>query len=139
MVVVAILGVLVASAAPSFRRSIEQSRADVAVVNLRTFWTAQRVYWLKTRTFADDWDKLWVMKLIDKPITKEDDDPPHAKHYTKYYTYEISDVDPNNETFRITARRVNNSSWSGEFEIDQTGTIKVTIESGRVIKPGFQD
>jgi type II secretory pathway pseudopilin PulG len=137
MVVVAILGVLVASAAPSFRRSIEQSRADVAVANLRTVWTAQRVYWLEHRKFTDDWNDLATneletpsMSLIDPAIMSESN---------KYYEYSIS-ANAEGTAFTATATRKTGGGWSGSFTIDQSGSVSGAITSGsRSIGVGFQD
>ncbi|HBO42678.1 MAG TPA: prepilin-type cleavage/methylation domain-containing protein [Planctomycetaceae bacterium] len=131
MVVVTILGVLVASAAPSFRRSIEQSRADVAVANLRTIWTAQRVYWLEHREFTDVWSELEAsgMSLIDPMIMSDNN---------KYYEYSITDA--GETTFTATATRKTGGGWSGSFTINQTGSITGSITSGgSSIGVGFQD
>lgn len=130
MVVVAILGVLVASAAPSFRRSIEQSRADIAVANLRAVWAAQRIYWLENREFAEGLVDLESsgMSLIDTTISNA----------VSPYTYAITEADET--SFTATATRAGSDSWSGVFTMDETGAITGTVsDGGRSVGVSFQD
>jgi len=130
MVVLAILGILIAAAVPSFRRSLEQSRADIAVANLRSIWTAQRLYWLAYREgFADELSDLESAELIDSALVTA----------STPYTYEITAADAT--TFTATATREGGGAWSGFFTIDQTGVVAGSISaSGEAdIVPGFQD
>ena len=54
MVAMVVLGVLLSMGIPRFQQSLEQSRADVAGANLRSIWSAQRLYWLENRAYAPD-------------------------------------------------------------------------------------
>lgn len=129
MVAVAILGVIIAFAEPSFRRTIEQSRADIAVANLRAIWTAQRLYWLENRTYAESLSELESLDLLDSTLVTASDP----------YSYEIGD-DADETTFTATATRASGGSWSGSFTIDQTGAVTGSISSSDVtIGPSFQD
>ena len=128
MVAVAILGAIVAFAAPSFRRTVEQSRADIAVANLKAIWTAERLYWLKERNgYTDQWDDL--NDLVD----------PLIENASKPYTYTIDSAD--STTFSATATRAGGSGWGGSFTITETGNITGNIiASGEAaITAGFQD
>jgi len=129
MVVLTILGVLIASAVPSFRRSIEQSHADIAVANLRAIWAAQRLYWLENRTFADSLSDLESSDLIEPTISSA----------STPYQYAIDAADAT--TFTATATRPPGGTWSGTFTIDQTGYVtgSVIASGERDITPAFQD
>ena len=48
------MSVLLAMGVPRFQLSLEQARANVAGANLRSIWSAQRLYWLENRTYAPD-------------------------------------------------------------------------------------
>src|SRR5262245_45728216 len=68
MAVVTITGVLISFAAPSFRRAVEQSRADIAGANLRAIWTAQRLYWLEYHKYTENLDELVSLELLDPSL-----------------------------------------------------------------------
>ncbi|MBN2216851.1 MAG: prepilin-type N-terminal cleavage/methylation domain-containing protein [Pirellulales bacterium] len=129
MVAVAILGVIIAFAEPSFRRTIEQSRADIAVANLRAIWTAQRLYWLENRTYAESLSDLESLDLLDATLLTASDP----------YSYQIGD-DADETTFTATATRASGGAWSGGFTINQTGAVTGSVSaSGVTIGPSFQD
>ena len=69
LTVIAIVGVLLAMAAPSFRRAIEQAHADVVGANLRTVWNAQRSYWIEQREYASNLTDLEASGLLDPMVT----------------------------------------------------------------------
>jgi prepilin-type N-terminal cleavage/methylation domain-containing protein len=125
MVVVATISVLISLAVPSFRRSIEQSHADIASANLRAIWTAERLYWLENRTFTTALGSLDV----DASLASA----------TSPYTYAITSADAN--SFAATATRAGSTMWSGSFSISQSGSITGTITASgeTAITPGFQD
>jgi len=137
MVVMAIIGVMVAMSAPSFHRAIEQSRADIAVANLRAIWAAERLFWLENHTYTPAPDpptpdtalqSLQGLGLIDNEIVSG----------TGGYTYAVTNGTAT--TFTATAHRVGSSD---SFSIDDSGKITgtVTIGSGSgsfTITPGFQ-
>lgn len=129
MVVVTTIGILIAMAAPSFRRSVEQSHADIAVANLRAIWTAERLYWLENREFTSTLDDLEDDDLIDTAIDAA----------TSPYTYQITAAD--DDTFTATAARAGSTVWSGTFTIDQEGYVEGDISASgeRSIGASFQD
>ncbi|MCR4412672.1 MAG: prepilin-type N-terminal cleavage/methylation domain-containing protein, partial [Thermoguttaceae bacterium] len=83
LAVLAIVGVLISMSAPSFRRSLEHSRADIAGANLRAIWAAQRIYWLEHREYADDLVDLEEAGLLD----------PTIRAGNAYYAYAIVSAD----------------------------------------------
>jgi prepilin-type N-terminal cleavage/methylation domain-containing protein len=119
MAVLAMIGVLVSMAAPSFRRSMEHSRADVAGSHLRAVWAAQRLHWLEYRAYAGDLATLVSEGLLDPTLVAG----------TSGYAYSISAAD--NSTFTALATRIGSARWTGQFAVDESGTI-----SGNVQAPG---
>src|SRR5688572_29098867 len=99
----AIIGVMISSSAPSFRRAIERSRADVATANLQAIWSAQRLYWLETRSYAEDLSVLQSAGLLGPTIVGQ----------TGGYVYTISDAD--SKTFTAVATRRGSTQWNGEL------------------------
>ena len=127
MVVCTVMVILVSMATPSFRRSMEQSRADMAGANLRAIWTAQRVYWLEYRTYTNDLSVLESLDLLDPTIGAA----------TTRYVYAISAAD--DDTFLATATRSGSDLWTGQFTIDEDGTVSGVVQAlGKPdITPGF--
>jgi prepilin-type N-terminal cleavage/methylation domain-containing protein len=128
MVVLTMIGVLLAISAPSFHRSVEQSRADVAAANLRAIWSAQRVYWLEYRTYAASLSVLESLDLVDPAVVSA----------TTTYVYAIQSAD--DSTFSASATRTGSARWSGAFTVDHSGVISGAITaSGELdITAGFQ-
>jgi type II secretory pathway pseudopilin PulG len=129
IVAVIVAGVLLSIGVPRFAQSLEQSRADVAGANLRSIWSAQRLYWLQNRTYAPDLNTLLSANLIDPSI------PPATIPYT-YVIAESSD-----SWFTATATRNGSSSWSGSFTIAGDGTFTGAVQqsgTGVSLEPGFQ-
>ena len=126
MVIICLMVVL---AVPTFRRAIEQARADVAAANLKTIWSAQRVYWLDNRRFASQLSDLRSQDLIDGPIADSVGDPKAV------YVYRISSAD--SSVFVAGALRNASGVWSGQVQIDQEGKLTGTIISrqGDVVIP----
>jgi len=124
-----IICLLVTLAAPTFRRAIEQARADVASANLRTIWSAQRVYWLENRRFASSLSDLRALDLVDVAIADSVNNPKAV------YVYCISSADAS--AFTGGALRNASSVWAGQIQIDQQGTLSGTIVStrGDVVTP----
>ena len=71
MVAMTILGVLFSMGIPRFQNSLEQSRADVAGANLRSIWSAKRLYWLENRTYSPDIQTLVSYNLIDPSLVAQ--------------------------------------------------------------------
>jgi len=129
IVAVIVAGVLLSIGVPRFAQSLEQSRADVAGANLRSVWSAQRLYWLQNRTYAPDLNTLLAANLID----------PSLPTATSPYTYSIADV--SDSWFTATATRNGSSSWSGSFTIAADGTFSGAVQQsgqGASLEPGFQ-
>jgi prepilin-type N-terminal cleavage/methylation domain-containing protein len=127
MVVMAIVGVLVSMSAPSFERAIEQSRANIAVANLRSIWAAERLYWLEYHTYTPSIATLQSLGVLDNAI------PNDGVSALGGYQYDLS---ASSGTMTATAARY---GASGAFSIDQAGDGSGTVTvSGFTIVPGFQ-
>jgi prepilin-type N-terminal cleavage/methylation domain-containing protein len=128
LVSVTIMGILMAMAAPSFRRAVDQSRADIAAANLRAIWSAERCYWLENRAYTNDLAQLTTLGLLDPSIVAS----------SSYYVYEIPAAD--SKSFTATVSRTPGSNWSGQFVIDETGMVTGSVDSAgeTSIVPGFQ-
>ena len=122
MVVLAVIAAMVAMAMPSYKRAMEQSRADIAAANLRAIWTAQRVYWLEYHLYTDNLAGLRDMGLVDPEIIAG----------TGGYVYAVASADA--DSFQADATRTGSAHWTGEFTIDETGVI-----AGVVQGPGDPD
>ena len=121
------ISVLISISAPTFTRSVEQSHADVAGANLRAIWNAQRLFWLENRTYATSLTDLDAVDLLDSTVVAG----------SSRYSYAITAAAAN--SFTAAASRVGSERWSGQFTIDQSGTISGTIDAtGEVsISPGY--
>jgi prepilin-type N-terminal cleavage/methylation domain-containing protein len=129
IVAVIVAGVLLSIGVPRFAQSLEQSRADVAGANLRSIWSAQRLYWLQNRTYAPDLPTLVSANLVD----------PSLPSATSPYGYAISGASDN--WFTATATRSGSPSWSGSFTIAADGTFSGGVQQsgqGVTLEPGFQ-
>jgi Tfp pilus assembly protein PilE len=120
MIVLTMMAVLVAIAAPTFGRALEQSRLDVAAANLRAIWAAERLYRLDNPSYAD-LATLQSLGLIDPSIVAGN----------AFYTYEVSGS-PDGTSFVATAVRAPHNGGGGELTIDQTGALSGTITAGGV-------
>jgi len=126
MVIVCLMTTL---AAPIFTRAIEQARVDAAAANLKTVWSAQRVYWLEHRSYAPDLAALRSMDLIDAGVADSASSP------TAVYAYDIVSADAT--TFEARALRNGSGRWSGQMQIDQDGSIEGSVSGsgGQVLTP----
>jgi prepilin-type N-terminal cleavage/methylation domain-containing protein len=112
MVVLIVVGVLVAIAAPSFQRTIEQSRTDIAAANLRAIWAAQRIYWLDYQVYADK-------STLESPgcgilDPKIESDPT--------FGYTITSTDNFATHFQAWATP-KNATWTGRYMLDESGAF----------------
>jgi prepilin-type N-terminal cleavage/methylation domain-containing protein len=129
MTVCLIMGILASFSVPRFSKAMEQARANIAVANLRTIWTAQRAYALQqiqttgTSSFAPDLDTLRNAKLIDQAIVDDTGGDPAAGIA---YVYLITLT--NSSTFTATARRANSTVWSSSLAIDSQGNITGSVD-----------
>jgi len=128
LVCVTLIGIMTSMAVPSFRRAVDQSRADVATANLRAIWSAERCYWLEYRSYTSDLGLLRTLGLLDPTVVSS----------TSFYVYDIPAADTN--TFSATATRTGGTRWSGAFTIDETGVVSGSVHAAGepTIVPGFQ-
>jgi prepilin-type N-terminal cleavage/methylation domain-containing protein len=129
LIAMAVFATLISMGIPHFQQSLEQSRADIAGANLRSIWSAQRLYWLENRTYSPDLPTLLSANLIDPSLTTA----------TSPYTYQIASS--SSTWFTATAARTGSTAWTGTFTIAADGTFSGTIQQsgGSVsIVPGFQ-
>jgi len=128
ILVLAVIGVFVSMSVPSFRRSMEQSRADIAGANLRAIWSAERIYWLEQRSYTADLSALQSAGLLDPTVVAG----------TPQYAYAVTSADAS--SFAATATRRGSTRWSGQFSISESGTISGFLQAAGEpqIVPGFQ-
>jgi Tfp pilus assembly protein PilE len=126
-IVTVIIGVLMTMSIPSFQRGLEQSRADLAAANLRSIWSAQRLYWIDNRTYAVDLETLASAGLLDSAVSAQSN-----------YELEITSADAT--TFTATASRSSNARWNGTFTIDQSGVVTGSLVADGMgsIVPAYQ-
>lgn len=130
LVALVMMSVLVAMGVPRFQLSLEQSRANVAGANLRSIWSAQRLYWLENRSYAPDLATLQSANLVD----------PSFESATAPYAYSIT-VAGDGSSASATATRSGSTSWSGSFSIASDGSFSGSVQQsshGTVIVPNFQ-
>ena len=111
-----LLEIMISMAVPSFHRTIEQVKADVAVANLRAVWSAQRFYWMDNRGYAASLSQLRDLDLVDSALTSGDGP----------YSYSVSTTSGG---FSASATRSGTSRWSGGFSIDQSGQITGAVRA----------
>jgi prepilin-type N-terminal cleavage/methylation domain-containing protein len=128
VVVMAIMAILMTMAVPSYRRSVEQARADMAAANLRTLWAAERLFYLDARAYTEDAGALAGLGVLEEGLLASDE----------MYSYQITYADPYG--FTATATRIGSTVFGGTLGIDQTGTVTgmITDGSGAAITPGFR-
>ena len=128
IITLAILGILLAMAVPSYERTLEQARADIAAANLRAVWAAERLYWLDERTYTTDLTAIQARGLLDPQIVRG----------SAGYVFAIASADAS--TFTAPATRAGSPHWSGQFSIDDTGLVTGAVQSpgGPSLVPGFQ-
>ena len=117
VVVLTVMAVLTSFSVPSFRRTMEQSKADQASANLQALWSAQQLYWLEQRTYTNSLTALRDLKLID----------PMLLDATGDYLYSI--VSANDDGFSGRATRRGTKQWTGTLTIDQSGTVTGSLKS----------
>ena len=128
-IVCVIVGILAVMAVPLYQQAIEQARVDDAGAKLQGIWSAQRIYWLDRKEFAEALTDLEALDLLDASYAATQANP------DANFVLEMRHAD--DATFAARARRADSSVWSGELEIDQTGEITGQIQnsSGDVLVP----
>ena len=131
MVVLTITAVMIRMALPSFYRSVEKTKADIAIANLRALWAAEQFYWVENRNFSSDFDALNNYNLLPPDVL------PAAQTATPAPPYSYTIVSYSATGFTIKAQRANTSALADAFQIDQTGAVtgNVTLDDGYVILP----
>ena len=117
MIVVSMIGIMAAVSAPSFRRALERSRADVACANLRSVWSAERLYWLESQSYTGDMTILQSDGLLDTTFNGA----------SAPYAYTLGTT-----TTGFQATAIPQQICSGSFTINESGQV-----SGAVNLPGW--
>ena len=110
-----VICLLVTMGIPLYTRAVEQSRLDVASAKLRTIWSAQRVYWLEHRSYAGGLGPLDAMDLLDPSVVASQGSPDAV------YVYQLIYADE--DSFLARAARNGSTSWTGQIEIDEVGSM----------------
>ncbi len=123
MVVVTIVGIIAAAAAPYYGEAVEQARCDQAIETLRSVWSAQRMHRLEHGVYATSLEKLDDAGLLDRSMKRSD----------ALFAYSMSGSD---STFLVEAKRLG-TSWQGSFRISETGDLSGSVEDrgGRRVTP----
>jgi len=114
MVVVTIIGIVAAAAAPQYTKAVEQARGDRAVETLRGLWGAQRLHFLEHGAYAHSLEPLVAERFVTRGLLQGDRD----------FRYALSGSD---RAFRIEATR-RGTVWSGSLRIDERGTLRGVLE-----------
>lgn len=123
VIVLTMMAVLVAIAAPRFGRALEQSRLDVAAANLRAIWAAERLYRLDNPSYTG-LATLESLGTVDPSVVAGN----------AFYTYSVT-ASADGNAFVATATRAPNTGWSGELTIDQNGVLSGTITGDVTLGP----
>lgn len=124
-----IIGIVLSYSIPQYRAIIEQSRVDLAATNLRSIWTAQRLYWTKYRTFASTLKDLENTGLFEPAFISNIN-----KSGSFFYHY-IDSADDSG--FEALALRRNSTSWNGTLNINEQGALGGRIKGpdNTIIEP----
>ena len=129
MVVLTVIAILLTLAIPSYTRVVEQSQANIAAANLRAIWAAEQWWWLDSmpNTYTD-LNTLTTNGLID----------PQIMAATSVYVYSIPAS--TSTTFTAYATRTGSPTWSGMYQVDQTGNVtgQISALNQNPITPGYQ-
>lgn len=131
MVTLTVIGILVTMTVPFFQRAIQQSRTNIAAVNLRAIWAAQRMYWLEYQSYASDLATLKSQGVLDPKF----DDSDSAFSYP-------TPTSTDNFALHFQATAVPKSgTWTGQYTLDETGRIDGTVRppdwSEAILPPEF--
>ncbi len=124
MVVTTLIGVMAAMSVPSFQRALLQSRADVAVANLRAIWAAERLYWLENHAYTNVLSQTTPPGLIQSGLL--DPNLPLNSAAASYeaggYYYSVTLGSDPTTTFTATATNVFTGPPS-TITINQNGSV----------------
>ena len=132
-IVVIILGILVSYGVPRFQRAIEESKVDLAVANLESIWTAQRLY------KAQDQNSEFAIQLSALNNFLDSSFMTSATDSNAKFIYSTSTGTTAGE-FWAKATRQNSTYWSGYIVIDTSGTLSGYIQDthGNRVLPSKQ-
>lgn len=133
LIAVTIICILVTMSTPIYSKALEQARLDTAARELKTIWTAQRVYWLDNRSYAENLITLQNLDLISSKLALS------QESVSSFYVFEIGNADE--EAFTAVARRNASSKWSGQIQIDEFGVLdgSISASDGTVLVPMLAD
>lgn len=127
LVAMAIMAILLSFAIPRIRQASEQMRLDAAALHLKALWSAQRVHFLETGSFATSLGGLNSLALVDSI----------GGGSSSAWEYTMTSLVPGE--FVATATR-KSGDWVGMMTIDETGRIEggLDTDDGLHLSPGEQ-
>jgi prepilin-type N-terminal cleavage/methylation domain-containing protein len=133
MVVLTVVAILATLAIPSYTRALEQSQANIAAANLRAIWAAEQWWWLEYGTYTGN----LPADLANTNNNNNLIDPQIATATTPFH-YSLALTDSNH--FTAFATRQGSPTWSGMYQVDQTGNVtgQISALNQTPIQPGFQ-
>lgn len=129
MIVMTIMGVLIAIPTPIFLRAVEQSKLDIATANLRSIWSAQRLYRMENGRYGSlsELAPGGDANLLDPSINSG----------STFYSYSVTSTD--GQTFTAKAQHPTTSRCNGTITIDDSGTLSCNITfSGVPMSPSLE-
>jgi prepilin-type N-terminal cleavage/methylation domain-containing protein len=128
IVVVVVIAALSAMAIPSYRATVERSKCDLAIANLRAIWAAQRLFWVENRTYATSVSDLQTSGMLPKDINTDSLQKDKA-----FYYYITAGTSSNFKTeFNAFATRIKDGQgWGGDFWITQDGVVQGSVSGTR--------
>ena len=130
VIVMTIMGVLIAIPTPIFLRAVEQSKLDIATANLRSIWSAQRLYRMENGRYGSlsELAPGGDQNLLDPTILSA----------STFYGYTIV-TSSDGQTFVATAQHPVTSQCNGTITIDDSGTLSCNITfSGVSMSPSLE-
>ncbi|MFO0956835.1 MAG: prepilin-type N-terminal cleavage/methylation domain-containing protein [Isosphaeraceae bacterium] len=131
MVATVVVGVLAAWSIPRLAVSVEVSKADLALANLRSIWAAERFYHAQNRSANPPYAALGVLYqqgLIDSSLFAASDPGSAA---SQPYCYTVA-IDPRTGHWTAFAARNGSQAARGSFSLDLEagGTVQDSVIYG---------
>lgn len=140
MIVALLVGIFAAMAIPSYRRSVEQARVDMAAANLRAIWAAERLHRLQSGQYAADPREMPSLSTGGHEIAIVGASSPVSfrMYGDRSYTYRI--LIGYDGSFSAEATRAPGAAFGGALTIDESGYVggQVADSGGRAVRPGYQ-
>jgi type IV pilus assembly protein PilE len=132
VVVMTMMGVLVAIPIPTFQRSVEQSKLDVAAGHLRAIWAAERFFRLEHGRYGS------LAELAPGTVGGDDLIEPTLLTGTMFYSYSIT-LAVDGQSFVATAGHPDLPRCVGSLTIDDGGTLTSDVTyNGQVMTPSLE-